>query len=196
MGQLENKLDSVLNLLQTSQCSGSPAIPTQLNTQSPTMSPQTLLVPSSVEASDSRVYGARTTGLSPLTSHTVGGSASPRGQSFADSPALTGLSDDEENALINTFQTHMISYFPFVVPGSINPAILRTQSPFLLAAISLGASRQKVTRQKPTARWLLQSFTERCLLDGRTSLDLLQAILVYIQWYVSTSITRSILLRS
>jgi hypothetical protein len=186
MGQLENKLDSVLTLLKSSQSSGLPAISTQLNILSPTMSPQTSSISSSVEASDSRAHGARATSLHPLASHAIDGTASPRGQSFSESPAPTGLSDDEENALINTFQTHMISYFPFVVLSSITPAILRTQRPFLLATIVLGASRQKVTRQKPAARSLLQSFSERCLLDGQTSLDLLQAILVYIQWYVST----------
>ena len=156
------------------------------------MSPLTSSVSSSAEASDSRVHGSRAPSLCPLTSHTIDDLASPRGQSFFESLATTGPSDDEENALVNTFQTHMISYFPFVVLGGMTPTILRTQRPFLLATIVLGASRQKVTRQKPAARRLLQSFTERCLLDGRISLDLLQAILVYIQWYVLASITRSV----
>jgi hypothetical protein len=186
MDRLENKLDSVLTLLKLSQSSDLAAISTQLNILSPTMSPQTSSISSSVEASDPRVYGARATSLRPVASHPVDGTASPRGQPFSESPASTGLSDDEESALVNTFQTHMISYFPFVVLGNTNPAILRTQKPFLLATILLGASRQKVTRQKPAARSLLQSFSERCLLDGQISLDLLQAILVYIQWYVST----------
>jgi hypothetical protein len=188
MDRLENKLDSVLTLLKSPQSSDLAAISTQLNILSPTTSPQTSSISSSVEASDSRAHGASATSSRPLASHAIDDTTPLRGQSFSESPASTGLSDDEENVLVNTFQTYMISYFPFFVLSSINPAILRTQKPFLLATIVLGASRQKVTRKKPAARSLLQSFSERCLLDGQISLDLLQAILVYIQWYVSTII--------
>jgi len=79
----------------------------------------------------------------------------------------------------------MTSYFPFVILSHYDPAALHTEKPLLLTAILLGASRHKVATQKLAARRLLQSFSEKCLLDGQISLDLLQAILVYLQWCVS-----------
>lgn len=89
---------------------------------------------------------------------------------------------EEEGTLINVFRAQMTSYFPFVTLYSTSSATLRTDRPFLYTAIILGASRQKTTKQTSASRFLLRSISERCLLDGQKSLDLLQAILVHIGW--------------
>ena len=121
-----------------------------------------------------------------LSNHVaVDNMTAPRRQSLSKSQAPTQINHEEVGALLNTFQSHMSVYFPFVILGSASTAALRMDRPFLFRAIILAASRKKLTKQTSAGKRLLQAISEGCFLDGQTSLDLLQAILVYIGWQVS-----------
>lgn len=187
MSRVEDKLDRIITLLSDSHSLRLLESPQHL-------SPQISSASASANVSGSSRQDAGALNLRPSMHVAVDNTASPRGLSFSESQAPIRVNCDEEGAMLNTFQTHMSFYFPFIILGSTSIATLRADRPFLFKAIILGASPRKAARQTSAGRRLLQSVSERYFLDGQTNLDLLQAILVYIGWQVSAYVPLAFLL--
>jgi len=94
--------------------------------------------------------------------------------------------DDEVSAtLLDNYQVSMARYFPFVViPLSTTAPQLRISKPFLFLSIMAVSSYQKNGQQTTLSTEIMRLLSERMLLKGEKSLDLLQGVLVYAEWSV------------
>ncbi|KAK6342233.1 hypothetical protein TWF730_001710 [Orbilia blumenaviensis] len=80
--------------------------------------------------------------------------------------------------------TEMSSHFPFyVVPPGTTPTTLRREKPVLLMAMLCTASGSEKRVQLVLERDFRRVFSERILMKGEKSLELLQAGLVYLTWF-------------
>ena len=78
----------------------------------------------------------------------------------------------------------MAPHFPFVViPDNVDAATLAKTRPFLLKAAVLAAVNKDVDASLRLEDELVKHLSERMILRGERSLDLLQGLLVYIAWY-------------
>lgn len=84
------------------------------------------------------------------------------------------------------FKTNLAKQFPFVVlhPDSVSQD-LRHQRPLLWKAIMTASSHRQSDRQMALGAELMEDLTMRLLFRAEKSLDLLQALLVFIAWYES-----------
>lgn len=95
------------------------------------------------------------------------------------------LEPDEQEAeiLLLEFKTKMTEQFPFVVIDSESISqSLYNERPLLWKAIMVAASHGNSDRQMALGANLLEDLTKRLLLKAEKSLDLLQALLVFIAW--------------
>ena len=75
------------------------------------------------------------------------------------------------------------SNFPFVVVDpTIALDILRRKRPFLLLSILAFAAQSNVELQAKLETELKESLARRLIMNGEKSLDLLQGLLVYLNW--------------
>ena len=91
--------------------------------------------------------------------------------------------DREAELLLLEFKTNMTEQFPFVViaPDSTSQS-LQHEKPLLWKAIMVAASHQTSDRQLALGSKLMEDLTTRLLLGVERSLDLLQALLIFIAW--------------
>ena len=91
--------------------------------------------------------------------------------------------DQEAELLLLEFKTNMTEQFPFVViaPDSTSQS-LQHEKPLLWKAIMVAASNEKSDRQLALGSKLMEDLTTRLLLRVERSLDLLQALLIFIAW--------------
>ena len=86
--------------------------------------------------------------------------------------------------MLEIFRNELTPHFPFIV---ISPwaryADLRTKTPFLLMAVMMTACRHDVPRQGAIAKAIREIISQRMLLKGEQSLDMLQGMLIYLAWY-------------
>ncbi len=88
---------------------------------------------------------------------------------------------DKAERNLSIYQTQMSCYFPFVViPPTTTSQLLRQSKPFLWQAINLVASQRGSSLQSALDKELLQSLSEKLVIRGERSLDVLQGLLVYI----------------
>ena len=95
------------------------------------------------------------------------------------------LEPDEQEAeiILREFKTNMTEQFPFVVIDSDSTSqSLHSERPLLWKAIMVAASHGNSDRQMAFGANLLEDLTTRLLLKAEKSLDLLQALLVFISW--------------
>ncbi|KAI1617442.1 hypothetical protein EDD37DRAFT_219756 [Exophiala viscosa] len=92
--------------------------------------------------------------------------------------------DDEAALILDSYQTHMSLYFPFVAisPGQTVHE-LKQAKPFLFMVIMTVGCRHDVPRQTALARKARELISHKMLLGGEQNLDLLQGLLVFIAWY-------------
>ena len=89
----------------------------------------------------------------------------------------------EAEILLLEFKTNMTEQFPFVVIDSDSTSqSLHNERPLLWKAIMGAASHGNSDRQMALGANLLEDLTTRLLLKAEKSLDLLQALLVFIAW--------------
>ena len=89
----------------------------------------------------------------------------------------------EADALLTHFRTHFVRDFPFIViPVNKSASELRQERPYLYEAILMVVTYHEPTRQRAMAKEVLQNLTTRIILNGESSLDLLQALLVFAAW--------------
>ena len=91
--------------------------------------------------------------------------------------------DREAELLLLEFKTNMTEQFPFVViaPDSTSQSLLHEKQ-LLWKAIMVAASHQTSDRQLALGSKLMEDLTTRLLLGVERSLDLLQALLIFIAW--------------
>lgn len=77
----------------------------------------------------------------------------------------------------------MCEYSPFVViPEGATVESLRQDQPFLIHAVLAGASRENPDLQSTLERSLRERLLKTVMIEGEKSIDMLQAILIYLTW--------------
>ncbi|CAD6590339.1 MAG: hypothetical protein ASARMPRED_004732 [Alectoria sarmentosa] len=179
VAQLEQKLDGLVTLLTSnqstlamaplSQASGvlSPTSPVSLNSNASTAEPSTA-TPQSISSD------RETTDL------TFAPAAENVSVTSQEVPQLKPDGQEAEILLLE-FKTNMTEQFPFVVIDSDSTSqSLHNERPLLWKAIMGAASHGNSDRQMALGANLLEDLTTRLLLKAEKSLDLLQALLVFI----------------
>ena len=94
--------------------------------------------------------------------------------------------EQEAEIMLLEFKANMAEQFPFVViqPYSTSQS-LRLERPFLWKAIVVAALHGNSDRQMALGTGLMKELTTRLLFRAEKSIDLLQALLVFIAWYKS-----------
>jgi hypothetical protein len=78
----------------------------------------------------------------------------------------------------------MAKYFPFVViDDRISAEELRRAKPFLVEVVLVAGLYKDSGQLTARGKEVVSHLSQRMLLDGEKSLDLLQGLLVYISWY-------------
>ena len=185
VAQLEQKLDGLVTLLTSnkstlqanpsSQTSGEffPRSPVSLESNASTVGPSTAAPPSGI------MNGGMTTvqniNDSILPNDPVDGAA--------DRSLSVDRGDQEAELLLLEFKTNMTQQFPFVVIAAESTSqSLQHEKPLLWKAIMVAASHEKSDRQLALGSKLMEDLTTRLLLGVERSLDLLQALLIFIAW--------------
>lgn len=194
VAQLEQKLDGLVTLLTSNQ-SASQTTPLSQASGIP--------LPRSPMSLDSN---ASTAGLSIATPQSInldaettavkilGGAIAPADLVCTTtveklSIACQGMSqldphEQEAQDLLLEFKKNMTEQFPFVVVDPyITSQSLHQERPLLWKAIIIAASHGNSYRQMVLGADLMEDLTKRLLLRAEVSLDLLQALLVFIAWY-------------
>lgn len=93
------------------------------------------------------------------------------------------ISSTQAEQALRLFQTKA-TVFPFVlVPEGMSLDALRRHRPFLLLTILTTASAFDVKLQEKLEREIREVLSKRLIVNGESSLDLLEGILVYLAWY-------------
>ncbi|KAK7720627.1 hypothetical protein SLS57_005406 [Botryosphaeria dothidea] len=101
-------------------------------------------------------------------------------------PSELDPGDEEAARCLHNYQTFMSKYFPFVIVApDVTVATLRETKPFLFKAIVVVASVQDLGRQRALGYALMGELTNKLLIRGERSVDLLQGILVWLAWYTT-----------
>lgn len=112
--------------------------------------------------------------------------AETAGSPSIPSQVVSQLEPNEQEAeiLLVEFKTNMTEQFPFVVirPDSTSQT-LHHERPLLWKAIMVAASHGTSDRQMALGADLMEDLTTRLLFRAEKSLDVLQALLIFIAWY-------------
>ena len=99
---------------------------------------------------------------------------------------VSHVEPDEREAeiFLLEFRSNMTEQFPFVVisPEETSQS-LRSEKPLLWKAIMVAAAHGNCDRQLSLGANLMEDITSRLLFRAEKSLDLLQALLIFIAWY-------------
>ena len=99
---------------------------------------------------------------------------------------VSHVEPDEQEAeiLLLEFRSNMTEQFPFVVirPEETSGS-LRSEKPLLWKAIMVAAAHGNCDRQLSLGANLMEDITTRLLFRAEKSLQLLQALLIFIAWY-------------
>jgi hypothetical protein len=89
----------------------------------------------------------------------------------------------EADSILSLYRTSYSPYFPFVpLPVTAAAAELEHLSPFLLRTVLQVAAPQTASVQKSVDRWFRQQIAHRIIVEQERSLELLQALLLFIAW--------------
>lgn len=90
---------------------------------------------------------------------------------------------DQADAALDLYRSAYIPYFPFVpISTEVAASELRETAPFLLRAILQATSPQTLSIQKAVQLWFREQIAQRVVIHQERSLELLQAILVFVAW--------------
>lgn len=91
--------------------------------------------------------------------------------------------DLQGEMLLQTFRREIQSLFPFIViPTSTTYLDLREEKPFLVLAVVMVGCRRDQALQTAIAKRLREIISHNILIKGEKSLDMLQSLLVYVNW--------------
>jgi len=98
--------------------------------------------------------------------------------------ASTETNETNTHILFDRYQRLMAPHMPFVVfPTGTDVSSLAKNKPFLLQAIKTAAFFHDTAAQQIMVKSLIREISERVLINGEKSLDLLQGMLVIGNWY-------------
>lgn len=126
------------------------------------------------------------------SSSSASGSPGPTNSSIqATSPVAlhsdytsVGVPMAEAEVLLDRYQRLMASAMPFVIiPPTVTAQQLYAEKPTLLHSIVVVASWHDITAQQTNVKRLLRNLSERIMIHCEKSVDILQAILVFVGWY-------------
>jgi hypothetical protein len=180
IAQLEQKLNGIVSLLGTSHRS--------LDDGRNAITPESTGPTSSASISTSTPNDPRYAvphGLPPAqgyqaTSMTVESEPTVEVTSFAPSETSKTKSPDD---LLDIFHRDMAHQVPFIsLPSQMSAQALSRERPFLYSSIMTVASYHDSLHQLQMGRDLVKCLTDRLIILGEKSMDLLQGLLVYINW--------------
>ena len=95
-----------------------------------------------------------------------------------------GISLAEAEILVDRYKRLMSAGMPYVpISTNTNARHLSTEKPVLLQAICVVAYFHDLPRQRELVKLLTRNLSERILMNNEKSLDILQAILIFVSWY-------------
>lgn len=98
----------------------------------------------------------------------------------------TIISLDEAQVLFDRYRRLMAEGMPFlVIPAEKTAWHVAEETPFLMQAIATVTMFHDLPRQQAMAKQLMRQISEKLLINGERSLELLQGILVFMNWYVT-----------
>ena len=107
--------------------------------------------------------------------------------SFRPDLELQGFEGDQ---LLDFYRNHFAIHFPYVViPAHITSDELRSRKPWLHRSIMMVASQAERPRQLQIAKEIVTDVATAMLTRGEKSLDMLQCMIIYNTWSVSSSST-------
>lgn len=116
-----------------------------------------------------------------MTSITMTGSA--HGYEHSQ-PASTKMDTPENDMLLDRYQRLMAPHMPFVrLPMLSTAQALQDEDPLLLQAITTVAGFHNTDRQQIMGKDFVRKLCDRLLVHGEKTLQLLQAILIFSNWY-------------
>ena len=125
--------------------------------------------------------------MTPSATGSVGTTVSARDATLGmDDPdhASTETNETNTDILFDRYQRLMAHHMPFVVfPTGTDVSNLTKNKPFLLQAIKTAAFFHDTAAQQIMVKDLIREISERVLINGEKSLDLLQGMLVIGNWY-------------
>lgn len=90
-------------------------------------------------------------------------------------------------SLFLTFKNEMVSHFPFVwISPQMTANESRREKPYLFLAILTAASFGDMPLQRALDVEFKKALASRMITNGNVSFDLLQALLVYLAWCVTS----------
>ncbi|KAE8443874.1 hypothetical protein EG329_001283 [Mollisiaceae sp. DMI_Dod_QoI] len=191
IAELEARLDSLVSVLDTSQCSSlrprgaSPVLTNSTGTPSDNASSTSHVFHAQQAPEATQAYYTTPTIPLPIPHpsvaavedcHELESTSLPP----ATAPAETPTDPDE---LLNDFRQNLARVVPFVlIPAHVTAATLSRENPFLYQAVIFGASYYDSAHQVALGQEFVKHLTEQIYLGKRT-LDMLQGLLVYLSWY-------------
>lgn len=117
--------------------------------------------------------------------------SSPTPNLSIPSPGPTVIPDAIEKGLISVHDATRLLHsfrrdvtnFPFVVIPDIDIVRFRTQRPALLLAILIAASHSNYSLQTRLDDHFRTKLSQKVMVEGTRSLDLVQGLIIYIAWY-------------
>jgi hypothetical protein len=95
-----------------------------------------------------------------------------------------GVSLPEADILLDRYRRLMAPGMPFVVlPANVTAQQLYAEKPTLLHAIVVVASFHDLPAQQANVKRLLRNLSERIMINCEKSIDILQAIIIFVGWY-------------
>ena len=96
------------------------------------------------------------------------------------------LSHEEADDALLLFRSHMLAHYPIItIVRGVNASGLRAQSPFLWLCI-MAVSLKSSLKQRSLGLEIRRTMAHRLIVEGERNIDLLQGLLVYSGWFVST----------
>ncbi|KAK1750386.1 C6 transcription factor [Echria macrotheca] len=181
--RLEEKLDSLVTLLQTSAASGGG--PSILQPGAPAASTS---APAAVDASDVRAQagfappGPSSQHFPPTPSASSHQYSVPTPQSYTPGSDPENVSEDEAEECLLRFQTEQLKCFPFIyIPPTMSAVELQTERPFLWLCI-LAVSTKSAARQVALGAKIRQMVATRLIVEHERSVETLLGLLAFMGW--------------
>jgi hypothetical protein len=174
VGQLEEKIDGIMSLLNASR-------ELHLQTTPPSSNPSPFQGPATASFGQEPDTSSSTTPVSrmPANAFSV---CLPSRDSFDIAPGLV-VSVDEADQMLDWYRSDYSPKFPFVpIAPCLTACELYETKPFLFRVIIQAIAPQSFTTQREVARWIRKYLAEHVLVAQETRLELLQGLLLYIAW--------------
>ncbi|KAG6013669.1 hypothetical protein E4U54_006466 [Claviceps lovelessii] len=181
--QIEERLDSLVNLLQASgEFSSTQSNHTSLNTLSDAAAREHSAMTQDTSSASSTI-SYQPTSSSWAIPETYNSNAIPS-CTCRPPPGSAPPPPDSDDVLLELFRTQMQPVFPFVIiPPSVSAFELHASKPFLMSAIRMVTSFRSFRSMSAQLCKLMSHIADHVLLRSARSLELLQGILVMIGWH-------------